>query len=185
MKTNCIQNMKETLRGITNGVKNMYNNVEKFVLAGVILSIGFLFFLMDQSNEVELSDNISESFSNEGTVDVEITSNVNNTNVGNSVKDEAMTTETVPTFHDNVEALDVIETTPVPSFNEAFLAARNELGPGQTFEWNGNLYSTNYVDEVFEVLQSEVAVEDILIDETKPQLSQVENDENLAYSNSK
>ena len=98
MKTNCIQNMKETLRGITNGVKNMYNNVEKFVLAGVILCIGSLFFLMDQSNEVELSDNISESFSNEGTVDVEITSNVNNTNVGNSVKDEAMTTETVPTL---------------------------------------------------------------------------------------
>ena len=108
--------------------KNMYNNVEKFVLAGVILCIGSLFFLMDQSNEVELSDNISESFSNEGTVDVEITSNVNNTNVGNSVNDEAMATETVPTFNDNVEALDVIETTPVPSFNEAFLAARNELG---------------------------------------------------------
>ena len=88
----------------------MYNNVEKFVLAGVILCIGSLFFLMDQSNEVELSDNISESFSNEGTVDVEITSLVNNTNMGNSVNDEAMATETVPTFHDNVEALDVIET---------------------------------------------------------------------------
>ena len=52
----------------------MYNNVEKFVLAGVILCIGSLFFLVDQSEEVELSDNISESFSNEGTVDVEITS---------------------------------------------------------------------------------------------------------------
>ena len=50
--------------------KNMYNNVEKFVLAGVILCIGSLFFLMDQSEEVELSDNISERFSNEGTVDV-------------------------------------------------------------------------------------------------------------------
>ena len=48
-------------------LKNMYNNVEKFVLAGVILCIGSLFFLMDQSEEVELSDNISESFSNEGT----------------------------------------------------------------------------------------------------------------------
>ena len=59
---------------------------------------------------------------------------------------------------DNVESLDVIETTPVPSFNDAFLAARNELGPGNTFEWNGNLYSTNYADEVFEGLQSEVAV---------------------------
>ena len=105
--------------------------------------------------------------------------------MGNSVNDEAMATETVPTFHDNVEALDAIKTTPVPSFNDAFLAARNELGPGQTFEWNGNLYSTNYVDEVFDVLQSEVAVEDILIDETEPQLSQVEEDESLAYSNSK
>ena len=166
-------------------LKNMYNNVEKFVLAGVILCIGSLFFLMDQSEEVELSDNISESFSNEGTVDVEITSLVNNTNMGNSVNDEAMTTETVPTFSDDIESLDVIETTPVPSFNDAFLAARNQLGPGNTFEWNGNLYSTNYADEVFEVLQSEVAVEDILIDETEPQLSQVDEDESLAYSNSK
>ena len=166
-------------------LKNMYNNVEKFVLAGVILCIGSLFFLMDQSEEVELSDNISESFSNEGTVDVEITSLVNNTNMGNSVNDEAMATETVPTFNENVESIEVIETTPVPSFNDAFLAARNELGPGNTFEWNGNLYSTNYADEVFEVLQSEVAVEDILIDETEPQLSQVDEDESLAYSNSK
>ena len=165
--------------------KNMYNNVEKFVLAGVILCIGSLFFLMDQSEEVELSDNISESFSNEGTVDVEITSLVNNTNMGNSVNDEAMATETVPTSSDDVESIEVIETTPVPSFNDAFLAARNELGPGNTFEWNGNLYSTNYADEVFEVLQSEVAVEDILIDETEPQLSQVDEDESLAYSNSK
>ena len=166
-------------------LKNMYNNVEKFVLAGVILCIGSLFFLMDQSEEVELSDNISESFFDEGTVDVEITSLVNNTNMGNSVNAEAMATETVPTFSDDIESLDVIETTPVPSFNDAFLAARNELGPGNTFEWNGNLYSTNYADEVFEVLQSEVAVEDILIDETEPQLSQVDEDESLAYSNSK
>ena len=144
--------MKATLRGITNGVKKMYNNVEKFVLAGVILCIGSLFFLMDQSKEVELSDNISESFSNEGTVDVEITSNVNNTNEGNSVNDEAMTTEAVPTLT-SVESLEEIATTPVPSFNDAFLAARTQLGPGNTFEWNGNLYSTNYADEVFEVYQ--------------------------------
>ena len=163
----------------------MYNNGEKVVLAGVILCIGSLFFLMDQSREVELSDNISESFSDEGTVDVEITSLVNNTNMGNSVNDEAMATETVPTFNDNVESLDVIETTSVPSFNDAFLAARNELGPGNTFEWHGNLYSTNYADEVFEVLQSEVAVEDILIDETEPQLSQIDEDESLAYNNNK
>jgi hypothetical protein len=166
-------------------LKNMYNNVEKFVLAGVILCIGSLFFLMDQSEEVELSDNISESFFDEGTVDVEITSLVNNTNMGNSVNDEAMATETVPTFQDNVESLDVIETTPVPSFNDAFLAARNELGPGNTFEWNGNFYTTNYADELLNDMHSEVAVEEILIDETKPQLSQIDEDESLAYNNDK
>ena len=166
-------------------LKNMYNNNEKFVLVAVVLCIGSLFFLMDQSEEVELSDNISESFSNEGAVDVEITSLVNNANMGNSVNDEAMTTEAVPTFSENVEPLDEIETTPVPSFNEAFLVARTELGPGNTFEWNGNLYSTNYADELPDVLQSEVAVEDILIDETEPQLSQVDEDESLAFSNSK
>ena len=166
-------------------LKNMYNNVEKFVLVAVVLCIGSLFFLMDQSKEVELSDNISESFSNEGTVDVEITSLVNNANMGNSINDEAMTTEAVPTFTENVESLEEIETTPVHSFNEAFLAARTQLGPGNTFEWNGNLYSTNYADELPDVLQSEVAVEDILIDETEPQLSQVDEDESLAFSNSK
>ena len=166
-------------------LKNMYNNVEKFVLVAVVLCIGSLFFLMDQSKEVELSDNISESFSNEGAVDVEITSLVNNANMGNSINDEAMTTEAVPTFTENVESLEEIETTPVPSFNEAFLVARTQLGPGNTFEWNGNLYSTNYADELPDVLQSEVAVEDILIDETEPQLSQVDEDESLAFSNSK
>ena len=164
-------------------LKKMYNNVEKFVLAGVILCIGSLFFLMDKSKEVELSDNISESFSNEGTVDVEITSLVNNANMGNSVNEEAMTTEAVPTL--SVEPLNEIETTSVPSFNDAFLAARNELGPGNTFEWNGNLYSTNYADEVFDAVHREVVLEEILIDETEPQLSQVDEDESLAYSNSK
>ena len=166
-------------------LKNMYNNVEKFVLVAVVLCIGSLFFLMDQSKEVELSENISESFSNEGAVDVEITSLVNNANMGNSINDEAMTTEAVPTFAENVESLEEIETTPVPSFNEAFLVARTELGPGNTFEWNGNLYSTNYADELLDALQSEVAVEDVLIDETEPQLSQIDEDESLAFSNSK
>jgi hypothetical protein len=96
--------------------------------------------------------------------------------MGNSVNDEAMTTETVATISEE------IETTPVPSFNDAFLAARNELGPGQTFEWNGNMYLTNYADEAFEALNTEVAIEEILIDETEPQLSQVEDDESLAYN---
>ena len=158
-------------------LKYMYNNVEKFVLAGVILSIGSLIFLMDESKNEELADMTSESLSNEGTVDVEVTPLVNNVNMGNLVSNEAMNTETVPSLEE-----DVIETTHVPSFNDAFHEARNELGSNQTFEWNGNLYSTNYANEVFEALNTEVAVEEILIDETDPQLSQVETDESIAYN---
>ena len=56
--------------------------------------------------------------------------------------DEAMTTEPVPTLSENVEPLVEIETTPVPSFNEAFLAARTELGPGNT-----SVLNKNFIDE--------------------------------------
>ena len=158
----------------------MYNNVEKFVLAAVILCIGSLFFLMDKSEEVELADTTtSESLRNEATVDVEITSLVNNVNMGNSVNDEAMTTDAVATLTSNV---DLIETTPVPSFNDAFLAARNALGPGQNFEWNGNLYTTNYVDETFEIIQRDIVLEEVEVNDTEPQLSEVNEDEAIAYN---
>ena len=159
----------------------MYNNVEKFVLAAVILCIGSLFFLMDnQSEEVELADvTTSESLSNEATVDVEITSLVNNANMGNSVNDEAMTTDAVATLSDNV---DLIETTPVPSFNDAFLAARTALGPGQNFEWNGNLYTTNYVDEAFDAIQRDIVLEEVEVNDTEPQLSEINEDEAIAYN---
>lgn len=157
-------------------LNNMYNNVEKFVLAGVILCIGSLFLMMDQSEEVKLSENTyTESFK-EATVDVEITSLVNSENMGISVNDEAITSEKVETISKEAKTI------PILSFNDAFLAARKELGANQTFAWNGNVYSTNYADEVFEISHTEVAVEEILIDETEPQLSQVENDESLAYT---
>jgi len=32
-------------------------------------------------------------------------------------------------------------------FADAFLEARNAFGPGGTFEWNGNMYSTNRADD--------------------------------------
>ena len=161
----------------------MYNNVEKFVLAAVILCIGSLFFLMDnQSEEVELADvTTSESLSNEATVDVEITSLVNNANMGNSVNDEAMTTDAVATLNTNVD-VNQVETTPVPSFNDAFLTARAALGPNQTFEWNGNLYTTNYVHETFNVTQTEIVLEVVEVEETEPQLSEVDDDEAIAYN---
>ena len=34
------------------------------------------------------------------------------------------------------------------SFSDAFRMARAELGPGQTFNWNNDLYTTDYKEEV-------------------------------------
>ena len=99
--------------------------------------------------------------------------------MGNSVNDEAMTTDAVATLNTNV---DQIETTPVPSFNDAFLTARAALGPNQTFEWNGNLYTTNYVHETFNVTQTEIVLEVVEVEETEPQLSEVDDDEAIAYN---
>ena len=57
----------------------------------------------------------------------------------------------------NAEAVGEVEVEPVEeddiepvkeiSFNEAFAAARSEMGPGGVFEWNGKLYNTYYSEE--------------------------------------
>ena len=35
-----------------------------------------------------------------------------------------------------------------PTFEEAFRKARAQLGPGQTFNWNDNIYTTDYKEEI-------------------------------------
>ena len=42
----------------------------------------------------------------------------------------------------------VSEPVGIPSFAESFADARNRLGPGQTFFWNGNEYSTNKAEDL-------------------------------------
>lgn len=41
------------------------------------------------------------------------------------------------------------------SFNEAFAAARHEVGPGGAFSWHGNVYGTYYADEWNNMSQAE------------------------------
>jgi len=36
-------------------------------------------------------------------------------------------------------------------FTDAFQEARDSLGPGHTFEWNGNLYTTNRADDSLDI----------------------------------
>ena len=44
-----------------------------------------------------------------------------------------------------IEAVNEIELTP---FQEKFMDMRQQYGPGVTFTWNGELYSTDYAEEL-------------------------------------
>ena len=40
---------------------------------------------------------------------------------------------------------DVVHSEEATLFSDAFRKARAELGPGHTFEWNGSMYTTDYI----------------------------------------
>ena len=67
------------------------------------------------------------------------------------VTEEVEATEVVQTEHlpdGGIEAADVSNiVTENMSFNEAFAAARADVGSGGVFEWKGNLYGTYYKEE--------------------------------------
>jgi len=67
------------------------------------------------------------------------------------IEEERITTELV------IEEIEEETTEVVPSFNDAFAKARIELGPNQTFYWNGREYRTNYLEE--ESVEELVSVE--------------------------
>ena len=48
---------------------------------------------------------------------------------------------------DGSQALIAHKVSDCMSFNEAFAAARQEVGPGGVFKWHGNVYGTYYADE--------------------------------------
>ena len=48
-------------------------------------------------------------------------------------------------LENKIEAVNEIKLTP---FQEKFMDMRQQYGPGVTFTWNGELYSTNYAEEL-------------------------------------
>lgn len=52
-----------------------------------------------------------------------------------------------PDSHITVEGLSIATVNEDMSFNEAFSAAREEVGPGGVFEWHGGIYGTYYASE--------------------------------------
>ena len=136
------------------------NNIEKFVLGGVVLCIGSLLFIMSETEEVILTSN--------KTFDQEVT-NVVIADVAEQVTEDVMIPEplevSVVAFEDESDMIvdewdnkNMLAKNGDISFREAFANARTQLGPGQTFEWYGERYTTDYFYEIKTVVGEVVIV---------------------------
>ena len=136
------------------------NNIEKFVLGGVVLCIGSLLFIMSETEEVILTSN--------KTFDQEVT-NVVIADVAEQVSEDVIIPEplevSVVAFEDESDMIvdewdnkNMLAKNGDISFREAFANARTQLGPGQTFEWYGERYTTDYFYEIKTVVGEVVIV---------------------------
>ena len=137
------------------------NNIEKFVLGAVVICIGSLLFLMEKTKDVEITSNTT----------------LNNPVIAETPVEAIITPVLDEIVEEPLEIAEVKETVMesvevTPPFNDAFIAAREALGPNEVFEWNGNLYTTNYF---YEMEVAETPVED------EVQLSQEVDENNIAY----
>ena len=136
------------------------NNIEKFVLGGVVLCIGSLLFIMSETEEVILTSN--------KTFDQEVT-NVVIADVAEQVSEDVTIPEplevSVIAFEEESDMIvdewdnkNMLAKNGDISFREAFANARTQLGPGQTFEWYGERYTTDYFYEIKTVVGEVVIV---------------------------
>lgn len=136
------------------------NNIEKFVLGGVTLCIGSLLFIMNETEEVILTSNT--------TFDQDV-AKVVIADVAEQVSEDVITPQplevSVIAFEDESDMIvdewdnkNMLAKNGDISFREAFANARTQLGPGQTFEWYGERYTTDYFYEIKTVVGEVVIV---------------------------
>ena len=136
------------------------NNIEKFVLGGVTLCIGSLLFIMNETEEVLLTSN--------KTFDQDV-AKVVIADVAEQVTEDVITPQplevSVIAFEDESDMIvdewdnkNMLAKNGDISFREAFANARTQLGPGQTFEWYGERYTTDYFYEIKTVVGEVVIV---------------------------
>ena len=136
------------------------NNIEKFVLGGVTLCIGSLLFIMNETEEVILTSNT--------TFDQDV-AKVVIADGAEQVTEDVSTPQplevSVIAFEDESDMIvdewdnkNMLAKNGDISFREAFANARTQLGPGQTFEWYGERYTTDYFYEIKTVVGEVVIV---------------------------
>ena len=123
------------------------------LLLGGIFIVSVVLIQFDSSDATDVVETTYNSASSEAEFDAvktEYSSNYSEEETANiAVNTES--TATVELLEDEVLAekvtIESVDITSV-SFPDAFKEARALLGPGNTFEWNGMVYSTNFSDEV-------------------------------------
>ena len=137
------------------------NIFEKFVLGAVTLCIGTIVFMMNETKEVELitstitQEPITEEVIIAETAEQPLEADISSIPIEVSVIDIEVESDMIIDEWDNKNMLakngDI-------SFREAFANARTQLGPGQTFEWYGERYTTDYFYEIKTVVGEVVIV---------------------------
>ncbi len=136
------------------------NKIEKFVLGAVMICIGSLVFMMNETKEVTLTSTTLEP----EIVMAEVSENI--------PEDTTIPSEAIELALDVIQYIDesdmivdvwdenrMLAKSGAISFQEAFKNARKELGPDATFEWYGRKYTTNYYYEINQVIGEQVFVE--------------------------
>lgn len=135
------------------------NKIEKFVLLAVFICIGSLMFVMNETKQIELVSTSLEPEVVEVAI-IEAPQEVLEATIAPEIaeitlEEDIGTSTMIVSEWDNKKMLakngDI-------SFREAFANARTQLGPGQTFEWYGERYTTDYFYELKTVVGEVVVV---------------------------
>ena len=168
----------------------MYSNLEKLVLAVVAVAMITLILFTNSTKDVELSS--TSPLETESVISQEVAVVSDEVVEDVTLEDNPLNEETWLESEMYVKTTDMDslkEVNNYPSFKEAFADARSELGPGEVFEWDGKLYTTNYFYETKVIIGNQVVLDEknasIVDTETMTDISEITsytNDEDTDMS---
>ena len=168
----------------------MYSNLEKLVLAVVAVAMITLILFTNSTKDVELSS--TSPLETESVISQEVAVVSDEVVEDVTLEDNPLNEENWLESEMHVKTTDMDslkEVNNYPSFKEAFADARSELGPGEVFEWDGKLYTTNYFYETKVIIGNQVVLDEknasIVDTETMTDISEITsytNDEDTDMS---
>ena len=168
----------------------MYSNLEKLVLAVVAVAMVTLILFTNSTKDVELSS--TSPLETESVISQEVAVVSDEVVEDVTLEENPLNEETWLESEMYVKTTDMDslkEVNNYPSFKEAFADARSELGPGEVFEWDGRLYTTNYFYETKVIIGNQVVLDEknasIVDTETMTDISEITsytNDEDTDMS---